>query len=56
MQTIIEYARSEGLRTIEGQVLNDNATMLRMCAELGFRITPDPDEPDISLVTLSLQP
>jgi acetyltransferase len=56
MQTIIEYARSEGLRTIEGQVLNDNATMLQMCADLGFRIAPDPDEPDISMVTLTLQP
>ena len=55
MQTIIEYARSEGLRTIEGQVLNDNATMLRMCTELGFRIAPDPGEPDISVVTLALQ-
>ena len=25
MQMIIEYARSEGLRTIEGQVLNENS-------------------------------
>jgi acetyltransferase len=42
MQTIIEYARSEGLRTIEGQVLNENTTMLQMCAELGFRRAPGP--------------
>ena len=46
MQTMIEYARAEGLDTIEGQVLNENTTMLRMCAELGFIITPDPNEPE----------
>ena len=38
MQTIIEYARSEGLREIEGQVLRDNTTMLAMCRELGFSV------------------
>ena len=55
MQTIIEYARSEGLDTIEGQVLNENTTMLRMCAELGFTIAPDPNESDVSMVKLSLK-
>jgi acetyltransferase len=56
MQTIIEYARSEGLRTIEGQVLKDNVTMLQMCAELGFRIASDPDDPSVNMVSLDLQP
>jgi acetyltransferase len=54
MQTLIEYARAEGLATVEGQVLNENSTMLRMCMELGFSIVPDPNEPDISIVTLRL--
>ena len=54
MQTMIEYARSEGLKTLEGQVLNENTTMLRMCAELGFTIAADPDEPSISTVRLAL--
>jgi acetyltransferase len=54
MQTIIEYARSEGLRTIEGQVLKDNVTMLQMCAELGFRIASDPDDPSVNVVSLGL--
>ena len=31
MQMIIEYARAEGLKTIEGQVLSENTTMLAMC-------------------------
>lgn len=54
MQMIIEYARSEGLRTMEGQVLSENTTMLRMCADLGFKITGDPNEDAICIVTLQL--
>ena len=54
MQTMIDYARSEGLQTIEGQVLNENTNMLRMCAELGFTISPDPQEAHISAVRLTL--
>jgi acetyltransferase len=56
MQTIIQYARSEGLRRIEGQVLNDNTAMLRMCGELGFRIVPDPGDAATCLVSLELPP
>jgi acetyltransferase len=52
MQMIIEYARAEGLRTIEGQVLNENTAMLAMCRELGFGVAADPDDPDISVVKL----
>jgi len=54
MQTIIEYARAEGLRMIEGQVLRENTTMLRMCSELGFAIAADPQERDVMLVRLKL--
>ena len=52
MQTIIEYARAEGLETIEGQVLSENTTMLAMCRELGFDIAPDPQDPDTCIVKL----
>jgi acetyltransferase len=54
MQMIIEYARAEALRTIEGQVLSENTTMLAMCKELGFKIRPDPSEPDTCLVKLAV--
>ena len=37
MRRIIEYGRDKGLRRIYGDVLVENATMLQMCAELGFR-------------------
>ena len=52
MQIIIEYARWLGLKTIEGQVLRENTTMLRMCRELGFKIAEDLDDRDVCLVTL----
>ena len=54
MQLLIEYARAEGIRTIEGQVLSENTTMLRMCKELGFEIKHDPDDPAVCDAKLSL--
>jgi acetyltransferase len=54
MQLIIDYAKSEGLKTISGDVLKENSTMLEMCRQLGFEIKPDPTEPDICDVRLKL--
>ena len=54
MQRIIEYARVLGLKRVHGQVLAENTTMLRMCAELGFHIDDDPAAKGIKLVTLAL--
>jgi len=50
MQTMIEYASTEGLQVIEGQVLRDNTTMLTMCRELGFEVAPDPHDADLCVV------
>ncbi|GGD50086.1 bifunctional acetate--CoA ligase family protein/GNAT family N-acetyltransferase [Pseudoxanthomonas indica] len=52
MRIMIEYARWLGLKTVEGQVLRDNRTMLAMCEHLGFSIRPDPDDPTLMDVTL----
>jgi acetyltransferase len=54
MQRIIEYARVIGLERVHGQVLAENTTMLRMCAELGFRIADEPRAKGIKVVTLEL--
>jgi acetyltransferase len=54
MRTLIEYARNEGIATLRGEVLSDNAAMLRMCAELGFDITASPDDENIRVVRLAL--
>jgi acetyltransferase len=54
MQLIIEYARSEGLKAISGDVLEENTTMLDLCRDLGFEVTHDLIEHDICIVKLAL--
>lgn len=54
MQLIIDYAKSEGLKVISGDVLRENTVMLEMCRQLGFEVKPDPAEPDICDVRLTL--
>ena len=54
MKHMIENAKAKGLKTVRGQVLNDNVTMLKMCAELGFHIGDDPNERGVKEVTLPL--
>jgi acetyltransferase len=54
MQLIIEYAKSEGLKAISGDVLQENTVMLEMCRNLGFEVKTDPVEPDMCDVRLKL--
>lgn len=54
MRMMVEYARSVGLKTVEGQVLRENATMLRMCRQLGFAVSVDPDDPMVMDVALDV--
>jgi RimJ/RimL family protein N-acetyltransferase len=54
MQRMIEYARATGLARVHGQVLAENTTMLRMCAELGFQVRDDAASKGIKVVTLEL--
>jgi RimJ/RimL family protein N-acetyltransferase len=54
MQLIIEYAKSEGLKRIVGQILQENAVMLKMCRELGFEIKTDAEDRGLYDVTLTL--
>jgi len=54
MKHMIAYAKDKGLKTVRGQVLGENATMLQMCGELGFHSTDDPDERGVKLVELPL--
>ncbi|MGJ4884709.1 MULTISPECIES: bifunctional acetate--CoA ligase family protein/GNAT family N-acetyltransferase [unclassified Bradyrhizobium] len=54
MQLIIEYAKSEGLKMISGDVLQENVVMLEMCRNLGFEVKTDPTERDLCNVKLRL--
>ena len=56
MTIMIEVAGWLGLEEVEGQVLRQNRGMLAMCEQLGFRITPDPDEPGLMRVRLPVPP
>jgi acetyltransferase len=55
MELMIRYARSEGLKQIEGQVLRENIMMLQMCHEFGFQVSDDPGDGTIKVVSLKLQ-
>lgn len=54
MELIIRYAKAEGLKTIVGEVLSENTTMLTMCESLGFDISSNPEEVDLKTVRLQL--
>lgn len=55
MKLLIEYAKSEGLKYLTGQVLRGNQAMLQMCRDLGFSVKADPDDGDICIVSLPLK-
>ena len=54
MQLMIDYARADGLKTVEGQILRENTTMLAMCEALGFEAHSDPEDREIKVVRLDL--
>ena len=55
MKHMIEFSKHKDLKTVRGQVLSENTTMLAMCAELGFHIADDPDDPGVKTVTLPVR-
>ena len=56
MQTLIDYARNEGIGALRGEVLAENSSMLKMCAELGFDIFESPEDSNIRRVHLTISP
>jgi len=54
MQHLVTYASSEKLQQLHGTVLAANATMLRMCRELGFAIQREPGDDSVRRVILQL--
>jgi GNAT superfamily N-acetyltransferase len=55
MQLMIEYAKSDGLKQISGQILQENSIMLKMCRELGFDVKTDAGDRGVCDVTLVLE-
>lgn len=54
MADLIEAARTHGFRTMEGTVLTDNHKMLKFARQLGFRIMPEPEDPQTRRIVLDL--
>jgi acetyltransferase len=55
MQHGLAWAKAEGLRQIQGEVLAENAPMLKICRELGFRIETERADPQVRRVSFSLE-
>ena len=54
MTHLIRYANTEKLQELHGLVLMENASMLKMCRELGFAIDPEPGDASLRHVCLRL--
>jgi acetyltransferase len=54
MSEILDYARSRGIKRVFGDVLRENRTMLVMAEELGFKIVPDVNDPQVVRVDCDL--
>jgi acetyltransferase len=54
MLSIMDVARSKGLKRIEGMVLNNNGPMLKLMRSLDFEIRPWDEDPDFRLCTREL--
>ena len=54
MVSLMEAARSKGLKTIEGEVLNNNHNMLKLMARLGFASKTSDEDPGILKVSKPL--
>lgn len=54
MRRLIDYARADGLMSLQGEVLRENERMLTLCRELGFTVTSDPSDPTLLSVRLPI--
>lgn len=54
LRHLLDYAKADGLKRIDGIVLSENSGMLTMCREFGFRLAADRNDPGIVKVSLDL--
>jgi acetyltransferase len=50
MVALMEAARAKGLKIMEGEVLNNNASMLKLMKRLGFSITSSHEDESIKII------
>ena len=54
LRALIDAAKQRGLRQMKGFVLADNKAMLRLAARVGFKVSPDPDDPTVRICHLRI--
>lgn len=54
LHALIEQAKRKGLRTMQGEVLSENQSMLKMVRHFGFSVTAIADEPAVMAINLAL--
>lgn len=54
MKILIEHAKSQGLQSIYGDVLRDNAPMKRLMISLGFQMTNHPENREVIICSLDV--
>ncbi len=55
MNLLIDAARARGLQMMEGFVLAENESMLRLAKRIGFTVTRDPEDGGVRICRLQLQ-
>jgi acetyltransferase len=53
MNALIDAARQRGLKTMDGEILSDNANMRSLAAKIGFSVLRNPG--DLSVLSVSLE-
>ncbi|MDE2625042.1 MAG: GNAT family N-acetyltransferase, partial [Betaproteobacteria bacterium] len=55
MRYLIQIAATNGLKSMEGEVLAGNTAMLHLMSSLGFATATSPDDPGIRIVSRTLE-
>jgi acetyltransferase len=56
LRQLIDFARADGVKQMEGLILSENKKMLTLCREFGFSVARRPSDQRLMLPTLNLQP
>ena len=54
MDVLMDVARGQGMKMMEGEVLAINRTMLKLMESLGFHIEPRPEDNSVRRITREL--
>lgn len=54
MEMLLGYARAKKIPELYGQIMRDNAGMIKMCKEFGFQVVSDDADPRYFMTTIPL--